>query len=429
VAVSWPKGFVTKPPDRTAALQKRDVPPGGGIAYALLGLLVLSGYYLLVWHRVGKDPEAGIIVVRYTPPSDMSPAVMRFITRMGYDDKGFAAALIDCAAKGHIDLYEEDGEYRVKKKDGGRAPLSTEEKKALERLLGANGEIELKQRNHTAVRAAIKELTSHLEKNYEKIYFITNRRFFIVGLVLTAVLLLTSGFGLALQKGMAPAFIFICVWLTGWSAGVVMLLRMVYLTWKNALQGGAKALKLAGAVFITLFSLPFVGGEIAGMTMLAKFSSVMVVVFLIASMTVNYLFFHLLKAPTRAGRTVLDAIEGFRRFLAATEKDRLHVMNPPDRTPEVFERYLPYALALDVEQEWAEQFSEVLSRAAAAGEYQPSWYHGTPGALSAAGFADSLGSALAGAVSSASTAPGSGSGSGGGGSSGGGGGGGGGGGW
>ncbi len=429
VAVSWPKGYVVKPPDRKTAPEEREVPPGAGIVYALAGLLVLSGYYLLVWHRVGKDPEAGIIVVRYTPPSDMSPAVMRFITRMGYDNKGFAAALIDCAAKGHIDLYEEGGEYRVKKKEGGKTPLAAEEQKALDHLLGANREIELKQRNHIAISTAIKELTSYLQKKYEKIYFITNRKFFIIGLVLTGALLLASGFGLALQKGMVPAFIFICVWLTGWSAGVVMLMRMVYLSWKSVVQGGARALKGAGAVFITLFSLPFIGGEIAGMTMLAKFSSAMVVVFLITSMAINYLFFHLLKAPTRAGRTVLDAIDGFRLFLTATEKDRMNMMNPPDRTPEVFEKYLPYALALDVEQQWAEQFSDVLSRAAAEG-YQPSWYHGAAmGAFSAAGFADSLGGAFAGAVASASTAPGSSSGSGGGGSSGGGGGGGGGGGW
>ncbi|MDP2157662.1 MAG: DUF2207 domain-containing protein, partial [Nitrospirota bacterium] len=115
--------------------------------------------------------------------------------------------------------------------------------------------------------------------------------------------------------------------------------------------------------------------------------------------------------------------------LTATGKDRMNMMNPLDRTPEVFEKFLPYALALDVEQQWAEQFSEVLSRAAEKG-YQPSWYYGTSvGAFSVIGFADSLGGAFANAVSSASTAPGSSSGSGGGGSSGGGGGGGGGGGW
>ena len=64
------------------------------------------------------------------------------------------------------------------------------------------------------------------------------------------------------------------------------------------------------------------------------------------------------------------------------------------------------------------------------GAYSPSWYHGTAwSTIGASGFVTSLGSSLAGAIASSSTAPGSRSGGGGGGSSGGGGGGGGGGGW
>jgi uncharacterized membrane protein len=214
-----------------------------------------------------------------------------------------------------------------------------------------------------------------------------------------------------------------------------MLVRQAIVKWKEVLtRGQNRAASAAGAVVISLFSLPFIGGEIAGMTMMAKFSSVLVVLFLIAAMGINYLFFHLLKAPTRAGRTVLDAIEGFKMFLVATEKDRLSMMTPPDRTPELFEKYLAYALALDVEQQWAEQFSDVLSAAALSGKtggYSPAWYHGPlwSSSLASGDFAESLGSAFAGAVSSSSTAPGSSSGSGGGGSSGGGGGGGGGGGW
>ena len=127
----------------------------------------------------------------------------------------------------------------------------------------------------------------------------------------------------------------------------------------------------------------------------------------------------------------MDKIEGFKQYLSVAEKDRLSLLNPPEKTPRLFERYLPYALALDVEQEWCEQFSHVLENASRDdGGYRPGWYAGTtwrPGSMS--GLASSLGTSLSGAISSASTSPGSSSGSGGGGSSGGGGGGGGGGGW
>ena len=433
VAISWPKGYVVKPPDRPSA-DAMEMVSGAGAAYAGVGILILFSFYMLVWVRLGRDPEAGSIMVRYMPPSDMTPAVMRFIMQMGYDDKCFAAALINMAVTGHITVHEANDEYKIKKQDGGRTSLPVEEKKMLGKLLGSSAEIELVQRNHTPIRDAITALREHLKQKYEKVYFITNRRYFISGLVITALLLLASGFGLAHQKQMIPAFIFICVWLTGWSVGVIMLVRQVIARWKATFHGGShKALNGAGAVFLTLFSLPFIGGEIAGMTMMAQFSSVMVVVFLIISMAINYLFFHLLKAPTRAGRKVLDAVEGFRMFLIVTEKDRMNMMNPPDRTPEIFEKYLPYALALDVEHQWAEQFADVLAAASMgkeAGGYSPAWYHGTAWSSLAAGdFAESLGGAFAGAVSASSTAPGSSSGSGGGGSSGGGGGGGGGGGW
>ncbi len=130
----------------------------------------------------------------------------------------------------------------------------------------------------------------------------------------------------------------------------------------------------------------------------------------------------------------MDGIEGFRDYLSVAEKDRMNLLNPPDRTPELFEQFLPYALALGVEQQWSEQFSDVLAQAgsdAAAGgrHYSPRWYSGRSLDSGFSDFASSLGGGFAGAVSSASTAPGSSSGSGGGGSSGGGGGGGGGGGW
>jgi uncharacterized membrane protein len=136
-------------------------------------------------------------------------------------------------------------------------------------------------------------------------------------------------------------------------------------------------------------------------------------------------------APTKEGRAVLDRIAGFRQYLSITEQERLDRMHPPeDDTPDLFERYLPYAIALGVENRWAERFAGVLAAAAAQGSHGFAWYSGSSDPWNNPGrFADSVGSSLSSTISSASTAPGSSSGSGGGGSSGGGGGGGGGGGW
>lgn len=148
----------------------------------------------------------------------------------------------------------------------------------------------------------------------------------------------------------------------------------------------------------------------------------------------NLVFYRLLKAPTIAGRKVMDGIEGFKMFLTIAEKDRLNMMYPGGQTPQLFEKYLPYALALDVEQAWADQFADVLTRASADGTtYVPLWYAGSAWSpYHPAHFASSLGNSFSNAISSAATPPGSSSGfsgGGGGGFSGGGGGGGGGGGW
>jgi uncharacterized membrane protein len=137
-----------------------------------------------------------------------------------------------------------------------------------------------------------------------------------------------------------------------------------------------------------------------------------------------------ISAPTIEGRQVLDHVAGFKQYLSVTERERLDRMTPPEDTPQLFEKYLPYAIALGVENRWAKRFESVLAAAAAQGQSGFAWYSGSRSPWSdPEGFTNSVGSSLASTVSSASTAPGSSSGSGGGGSSGGGGGGGGGGGW
>ncbi len=54
----------------------------------------------------------------------------------------------------------------------------------------------------------------------------------------------------------------------------------------------------------------------------------------------------------------MDEMEGFREYLKVAEEERLNLENPPEKTPELFEKFLPYALALNVEQEWSEKFDE-----------------------------------------------------------------------
>jgi hypothetical protein len=146
---------------------------------------------------------------------------------------------------------------------------------------------------------------------------------------------------------------------------------------------------------------------------------------------VFFVFAALMKRPTGLGRKVLDDMLGFKDYLEVAEKDELNLRNPPEKTPQLFEQYLPFALAMGVEQKWAERFTQVFANIRGPGDtsYHPSWYNGSWNSLDLSSNTSNLTSGLNTAISSSVTPPGSSSGGGGGGFSGGGGGGGGGGGW
>jgi hypothetical protein len=189
---------------------------------------------------------------------------------------------------------------------------------------------------------------------------------------------------------------------------------------------------VARALATGAFALPFLAGEVVGLVLFARALSPAAFAAMAAILALDIVFYQLLKAPTPLGRKVMDRIEGFRLFLTVAEEERLALLHPPERTPELFERFLPHAMALDVEQEWGDQFEDVLAAAGAgpSKRWSPTWYSGGGWrGLDVSGFSSGLGRGFSGAIASSSSAPGSSSGSSGGGSSGGGGGGGGGGGW
>ncbi len=418
IAVAWPKGVVNQPD--TAEKIGYLLGDNRGLVVAICGLILLLFYYATAWLKVGRDPIGGAIIPRYVPPEGISPAGMRFVQQMGFDKKALAVAVVSMAVKGFLTIAEDsDGDYSLKITGSQSSSLSPGEAKVARHLFPpGRRSIALKKTSHNRVGAAVKALRTSLSGEYEKAYFLRNTRYFIPGIAISVLML----GGIVLTASLAPVAIFMMVWLSGWSAGVYVLGTTVIAAWRSR--------KVAGAMAITLFAVPFVGGEIVGIGVLASAIGLPSLVLFMGIVATNIVFYHLLKAPTLAGRRLMDDIEGLKLYMRVAEKDRLNLLNPPDRTPEHFEALLPCAMALGVENDWNEQFADVLARTAvdpaSDRHHSPSWYSGrTP----FTGLAASLGGSFAGAVSASSSAPGSSSGSGGGGSSGGGGGGGGGGGW
>ncbi len=405
IVVTWPKGHVKEPTtSEKVGYFLRDNRP---VVVAVGGAGVLLVYFFFAWVRVGRDPESGVIVPTFEPPENLSPAAMRYIQRMGFDNRTYAAAIINMAVKGYLTITDDDGTFTVERQhNADPAKLSPGERRIVDKLLAGRKSATFKKENHQSIAGSIKALKTLLRNEYHRVYFHTNGIYLIPGVVIAAVTVLASGIHLTTEK---PAFLFFSVWLTAWSFTIFVLLR----------QGQW--------IMAALFSL-FEIGAVFGYSQLASIGSALLLgVMLLA----NVVFYYLIKAPTESGRKLMDAIEGFKAYLSVAEEQRLNILNPPQQTPEIFEKYLPYALALGVDQQWSEKFANrIQSGSAGERQYSPSWYHGDRwNRFDAASFSSSLSSSFSNAISASSTAPGSSSGSGGGGSSGGGGGGGGGGGW
>jgi uncharacterized membrane protein YgcG len=352
---------------------------------------------------------------------------------MSYDRKSFAAALINMAVKGFLTIAQEGSTFTLTRtgKSEVECALSASEAAMSNALFsGPNDSIELKQGNHSKVQSAISGLKTKLKSECEKNYFVANSGYFLGGLAILGL----TGVAAALLSEDAGVAGFMLLWLSGWSIGTTFLLHQAYNNWVDVVSGPSPVSSFFSALITTVFALPFSAGLVFGLFVIGNALPLAASLPLALGGVLAYVFYHLLKAPTALGGHTLDQIEGFKMFLETAEKDRLEMLNPPNVTPALFESFLPYAIALDCENQWSKKFEAQASAAGMGADqsygYTPLWYSGTSFSnLGAAGFVSSLGSSLGSAAASAATAPGSSSGSGGGGFSGGGGGGGGGGGW
>jgi len=385
-------------------------------------------YYLWIWFKIGRDPAKGPIIPLFSPPKGFTPGAVRFVTRMGFDHKTFAAAVVNMAVKGFLNIRENGDKYTLSKTGTNGPLLSMGERMIAKNLFQDTDRITLETANHSKIGKAVAAFKKSLKLDFEKLYFQHNSKWLIPGVVISLVTLVC----MVLSAPEVGAAIFMLVWLSIWTLACFGLVLASVKAWKTPSPSDLPEghVKKSNAISITLFTFAFVIFWFFGMWALSKMASPMAVVILFLIIAVNLIFYHLMKAPTIYGRRIMDEIEGFKLYLSVAEEQGLAMRNPPEKTPQLFEKFLPYALALDVENQWSEQFADVLAQAERGNDYSPAWYDGSNWhSLGAGGMANSLGSSFSSAISSSSSAPGSGSGGGGGGSSGGGGGGGGGGGW
>jgi hypothetical protein len=336
-----------------------------------------------------------VLVTRYQPPDGYSPASLRFIGRMGYDNKCFASAVINLAVKGYLKINETDSEYTLAR-TGNDVSMARGESALARKLFGGSWTRALTPANHSWIRDAMQAHRASLERDYEINYFNTNSRYFIIGIILTIVLMIITVIMMPNLELMGGS-VFMMIWLSIWSFGVYFLIQHAVQAWRSV----NSALTVMAAVQVTVFALIFSAVEIFVLFSFGELISWTMVALIVAGAGINWLYYELLKAPTRAGRALLDKVDGFRNYIEFAEKQELAFRHPQGRSPQLFEMYLPYALALGVEQQWAEKFADVLTKVTAAGTtgYQPVWYTGTSWDYNhIADFSSSLGSFFSNAI-------------------------------
>jgi predicted membrane protein DUF2207 len=363
--VGWNKGVVTEPSaaDRVLGVLASNWPLAIPIPVFLLAFAA--------WRRRGRDPRQRPVAVQYEPPQGLTPGEAGTLLDNTVDMRDITATLVDLAVRGHLRIEERDTrhllgligsrEYVLHKLDPPAGPGPLADHE--QRLLDGI----------FLTRGSSVELSQLENEFYTKIPGIRSSLF---------DQLLARGYYHARPDKVRSRWISLAVFV-----GVVI-------------AGGG--IRVAGWFLLT--PVPFVVAGALAALILIIFATVM-------------------PARAEAGARALEQVLGFEEFLRRVEAE--HLKKIILDKPELFDRYLPYAMAFSVEKQWARAFEGIYTQS-------PTWYTGSSGASFSVGhFSSSLGAMTSKASSTLSSSPrsSSGSGFGGGGSSGGGGGGGGGGGF
>ncbi len=360
--VGWNKGLVAEPTrtDRAVGFLQSNWPLG-------LPIVAFFGMFAL-WRRHGRDPKPLPIPVQYEPPSDLTPAEAGTLMDNSADMRDVTATLVDLAVEGHLRIEER------------------EERK----LLGL-----IKDQEFVFHRleppADARELASHEQR--------VLRGVFADGATTVELSDLENEFYASLPGIKSDIF-------------DRLISRGYYRKRPQTVQGAWAAGGIAAGVLIG-----------AGGAALAPKFSLTPVPFIVAGALVALIvvvYGFIMPARTVVGARARERVLGFEDFLHRVEADKYQRVV---RTPEMFERFLPFAMAFGVEKQWAEAFQNIFRE-------PPRWYSGNLSTFNAGDFSGRMSALSSRAGSTMSSSPRSSGGSGfSGGSSGGGGGGGGGGGF
>jgi len=361
--VGWDKGLVPEPTraDRVLGFLAANWP-------LALPVPVLIGM-LLLWSRRGRDPRMLPVAVRYEPPAGLTPAEAGTLTDESADMRDITATIVDLAVQGHLRIEERE--------DSKLFGLVKEKEFVFHRTTPKDGARALFPHEAEVMQGIFQDGATTVELSD-----LENEFYKCLDDIKSGVLdrLVHQGFYARRPDHVRGRWIGF-----GIVSGLVTAI------------GGAAISPAMGAAPVAFIVAGFAIGLIL--------------------VSIGY---HM-PSRTILGARTLEQVLGFGEFLERVDKERFERVV---KTPEMFERFLPYAMAFGVEKKWASAFKDIYMEA-------PSWYAGSGiHAFNASSFSSRLSAMSSRAESVMSSSPRTSSGSGfSGGSSGGGGGGGGGGGF
>jgi len=308
VAAGWKSGPVHRPGvvARTALFLRSNF-------IFIIPLLVLPLMWRL-WYRRGRDPRLRPIAAAYEPPANLTPAEVGTLIDNRPDMRDITASIVDLAVRGYI-LIEESKE---------------------EQFLGLFSKKEYTFRRRKPVSDWSK-LLPHEQKLLEGLF--TGER---------ETVTLSE-----LQNKFYRE-------LPGIKDRIYdqLVTRRFYLKRPDRVKSIYLVLGVV-AGFVVGF-----GGNAINSALGVSGISATVAAVLTGAIIVAFAFF--MPARTEDGARALEGILGFEEFLNRVESDRFERVV---KTPEMFEKYLPFAMALGVEKNWAGAFQSIYSQ-------PPEWYRG-----------------------------------------------------
>ncbi len=325
-------------------------------ALTIAAVAAVCCYYCVAWLILGRDPKPGTIVTRYEPPRALSPAMIRYVWKEAFDDRTFWAGILSLAAKGMATLENVDGMTLVRPTTAAKSAkaLPKEEQFLLERILHRHGKkgVAINMLDSETVYQ-VSRMAAALQQEAIGKWFFENREIVTSGIVLSVIPVYLSANPGTLEQWSALVLA-LAVMAPGAFYLVFIVLRILDLV--RATRGGLQRAIVRRAVMLCAMIAPCISAIILGGIVLSVTFGWWVLVVTAAMIALNVTFLHLMKAPTADGRKLLDEIEGFRSFLDSVERLPMDRADAPAIIPGIYERYLPYAVALEVEQSWSDRF-------------------------------------------------------------------------